>query len=223
MSFFKKAMGLFVEFDDTSTSTSATPSPAAPATSTDAPMSSNSSSSRSNLALNQEELDKFEKHFDKLFDSANLPGPDYYEFWKTMDTLEQHIPDEKARFSATFASLSIQGMTKDKLVQTATHYRELIQKDKQAFDKAFMAKSGSEITGRQNAVKELDQKIAANSALIQKLTREISESQTKIMGLKKEMIDEESKLSNSRNGYDVACNAMLVKINTDIEKINSIL
>lgn len=221
MSFFKKAMGLFVEFeDDGSNNDSVTPTPSA---TVNPAANSGTGSPRPVAPLNQEELDKFEKHFDKLFDGANLPGPDYYEFWKTMDTLEQHIPDEKARFSATFASLSIQGLTKDKLIQTASHYQELIKKDKLAFDKAFAAKAGSEITGRQAAVKDMEQKIASNSELIQKLTKEISDAQTRIMSLKKEIIDEEARLNSSRNGYDMACNAMISKISSDIEKIKTLL
>ena len=61
-------------------------------------------------SISQADLSKFEKHFEQLFEQTNLPGPDYFEFWKTMDTLEAHIPDETARIHAVFASLKIQGL-----------------------------------------------------------------------------------------------------------------
>ena len=104
---FKKAMGLFVEFEED-------PEKSAPAKS---PSSSQEPTRVSAPArtLNAEDFDKFEKHFEKMFDQANLPGPDYYEFWKMAETLEAHIKDEKARLSATYASMAIQGLKKEKL------------------------------------------------------------------------------------------------------------
>src|SRR5687768_9119098 len=122
---FKKAMGLFVEFEeDPQKSTHQTSSPSAGPTRVSPQQ-----------VLNAEEFDKFEKHFEKLFDQTNLPGPDYYEFMKMMETLEAHIKDEKARMSATYASLTIQGLTKEKLVETANKYKEVISHDKAQFEK----------------------------------------------------------------------------------------
>jgi len=221
MSFFKKAMGIFVEFEDDSKKNETESS----SSDSNSQLPRNTVSTPASLpaGLNQEDMDKFERHFDKLFDGANLPGPDYYEFWKTMETLEQHIPDEKARISATYASLSIQGLTKAKLVETAMHYRKLVEQDKQAFEKAFSAKAGSEIVSREHSIKEMEKKIASNSEMIQRLTKEISDAQVRITTLKKEIIDQEAKLSSNRQGYEIACQAMIRKISGDIDKINSLL
>jgi hypothetical protein len=43
--------------------------------------------------LDEATIDKFDRHFETLFDQANLPGPDYYEFWKMMKTFKPHIKD----------------------------------------------------------------------------------------------------------------------------------
>ena len=106
MSFFKKALGVFVELDTTGGDNSPAPSTYRPSSTPSAHVSSPSPSGPVDMAS----AEKFEKHFETLFDKANLPGPDYFEFWKTMETLEKHIPDESARIAATFASLSVQGL-----------------------------------------------------------------------------------------------------------------
>lgn len=219
MSFFKKAMGFFVEVEEDPKTTESTSSSNLPP----ADLTIKHVATGTMASISRDDLDKFERHFDKLFDETNLPGPDYFEFMKMMETLEAHIPDEKARFAATFASLSIQGMTKDKLLQTAAAYLQVVEKDKAAFEKAAAAKAGQEIQTRQSIVKELEMKIASNSEMIQKLTKEITEAQGRITTLKKEVIDEEAKISNSKGGYNVACQAMLGKITSDIEKIKTIL
>ncbi len=210
-SFFKKAMGIFVEFDEN--------------TNNEVPPLSSPvqgiSSDVSRAPEHHEEAQKFEKYFDKLFEQANFPGPDYFEFYKMMETLEAHIHDEKSRLSATFASLSIQGLTKKTLIDTANKYRLIIEKDKADFELALSDKLKAEVGQRQQELQALEKKIVANSEQIQKLTKEISESQVLIGTLKTEVLEAENKLTKNGNGYQLASQAVLNKITTDIQKIQS--
>jgi hypothetical protein len=210
---FKKAMGLFVEFEEETQKSDSSENTSPPTTRRVTPQQ----------VLNAEEYDKFEKHFDKLFDQANLPGPDYYEFMKMMETLEAHIKDEKARLSATYASLAIQGLTKEKLVDTANKYKEIINQDKAQFEKIANDKSEKEIGQKRNDLVELEETIRKNSELIQKLTKEITDSQGAMGKLKAIITEEEGKLSKNKQGYLLAADAILKKITEDITKIQSTL
>jgi hypothetical protein len=217
MGLFKKAMGLFVEFEE---------EPQKSGSQT----SSGSSGSGGNTVkvspqqvLNAEEFDKFEKHFEKLFEQANMPGPDYYEFMKMMETLEAHIKDEKARLSATYASLTIQGLTKDKLVSTATKYKEIINTDKAQFEKIANDKSEREIGQKRKDLQSQEDIIKRNSEMIQKLTKEITDAQASLGTLKATILEEENKLAKNKHGYMLACEAMIQKISEDITKIQSTL
>jgi hypothetical protein len=210
---FKKALGLFVEFEEETPQSEKSQSSQTP--------SVTPKSTTPSHVFNAGEIDKFEKHFEKMFNQANLPGPDYFEFWKTMETLEAHIPDEKARISATFASLSIQGLTKDKLIQTAEKYKELIELDKANFEKVVNQKSENEIGQKRKDLKGLEEKIAHNSEMIQRLTKEISEAQQSMNKIKSEIAEEESKLASNKNGYVMASQAMINKITSDVQKIQS--
>jgi hypothetical protein len=211
---FKKAMGLFVEFEEEPGNSETEKSPSTPPT---------QRSASPTQALNAEEFDKFEKHFEKIFDQANFPGPDYYEFWKMSETLAAHIADEKARFSATYASLAIQGLSKEKLLETATKYKELINLDKATFEKIVSEKSERDIGSKRKEIETLNEKIQKNSELIQKLTKEISESQITMGKLKTIIGDEENKLARNKQGYNIASEAMIRKISEDINKIQTIL
>ena len=211
---FKKAMGLFVEFEEdagnptsqTSTQKSGTPNRVSP-----------------QQVLNAEDYDKFERHFDKLFDQANLPGPDYYEFMKMMETLEEHIRDEKARLSATYAALTIQGLTKAKLVETAMKYKEIIGHDKAQFEKIANEKSEKEIGQKRKDLIGLEETIKRNSEAIQKLTKEITEAQQGLGTLKATIAEEETKLAKNKQGYLLASEAIIKKISDDITKIQTTL
>ena len=91
------------------------------------------------------------------------------------------------------------------------------------FQNAVNTKVLGEIEGRKTKVDELEKKNQQNAELIQKLTAEISDNSQKITLLKKEVIDEEAKINNNTNGYNIACDAMLAKLSSDIQKIKTSL
>jgi hypothetical protein len=212
-SFFKKALGVFVEFDDEQQKDT-------PSSLTQNPIITPEISRNPE---NHAEAQKFENYFENLFEKANFPGPDYFEFYKMMETLEAHITDEKARLSATFASLAIQGLTKQTLLDTAGRYKSIIEQDHVNFEKALNDKLKSEVGDRQNQLLSLEKKIAANSEMIQKLTKEITDAQTQMGQIKTQVMEQENKLIKNKNGYQVACQAVLNKISTDIQKIQATL
>ncbi|MFB6457584.1 hypothetical protein ACE38W_20105 [Chitinophaga sp. Hz27] len=216
----KRALGLFVEFEPGNE----------PANSQDQsplsqkfPLTNFQSTTNTPSAISGADLDKFEQHFTGLFEKSNLPGPDYFEFWKMMEALQKHLPDENARIPVVFATLSVQGLTKESLITSAAKYKLIIEEDKAAFDKAAGAKESDEVEKRRNEMQALQQKIADNSTLIQQLTQEITAAQQQASELKKEVEDQEEKILNSRRGYQVASEAMIRKINNDIQKFESSL
>ncbi|WP_295127837.1 hypothetical protein [uncultured Chitinophaga sp.] len=214
----KKALGLFVEFEPDGES---------------APVQNSSSNTPAKFpaahakeiaaAMTDADLDKFEQHFSQLFERSNLPGPDYFEFWKMMETLEAHLPDEKARLSVVYATLSVQGLTKDKLMESAAQYKLIVEQDRNEFDKAANDKASHEIEGRRQQLEDMEKLIADNAELIQKLTQEITAAQTKAGALKTEVTEHERKIAVNRQGYQVASEAMINKILTDIQKIQTSL
>lgn len=211
---FKKAMSLFVEFEEDQNKSAPEVSPVPTgAAKNHAPLKT----------LNAEDFDKFEKHFERMFDQANLPGPDYYEFWKMTETLEAHIKDERARLSATYASLAIQGLTKEKLIESANKYKDLIQQDKNQFEKVATEKGEKDIGEKRRELKQLEESIVKHSEMIQKLSKEISDSQIAMGKLKATIAEEEGKLASNKQGYNMACEAMMKKITDDITKIQTTL
>ena len=223
---FKKAMGLFVEFEEDKARTVHSPRSTdhgherGPEVKVSDPVPKGE---QGRQAFDEATIDKFDRHFETLFDQANLPGPDYYEFWKMMETLEPHIKDERTRLSATYASLAVQGLTKDKLVATAEKYKTIVHDDKNSFEKAAHEKRESEIGQKRRELKQMEDTIAQQTETIRKLTQDITEAQTAMGTLSAVIADEEQKLMQNKQGYVLACDAMLQKITDDINKIQTTL
>lgn len=222
-SFFRKAISLFVILEEEEPQKA----PAKPASGPSEPVAQPASKSAAvpdtPPVLSKSDLSKFEQHFQQLFEQANLPGPDYYEFWKTMDTLEAHIPDEKARIQAVFASLRIQGLTKQILIESAGKYREVILQDKANFESAVQKKSEAEIAGRKAMMEQLAREREEKLRMIEQLQQDLENGARKMEGLQEEIAAEQAKIEQATHGYLAACTAMVSKIDGDVGRFQQIV
>jgi uncharacterized protein YoxC len=154
---------------------------------------------------------KFREYFDKLFRDANIPGPDYFEFSKMIAAMIS-ITDEKARYSAAFAGLSVQGLDKTKLLSTAADYLRVLQTDAANFDSTVDAALQEKVHAKQ---KEIGEK----TSRIEQLSAEINELHRQIARLNDEIKENEEKIENNSGGYKAESEKMKTRIMDDIEKI----
>lgn len=154
---------------------------------------------------------RFKEYFDKLFTEANIPGPDYYEFSKMVSVMNT-IPDEKVRFQAAFAGLTLQGLNKNKLLSTAEQYLQVLNTDSANFQRTVDATLHEKVHGKKQSAEEKYKRI-------QQLQQEIQQLQNEIEVLQKEIQDNEEKIETNTGGYRVASENMKYRIEQDIEKI----
>ncbi len=155
--------------------------------------------------------EKFNSYFSKLFSDSNLPGPDYYEFAKMTQAMAT-IADEKARYAAAFAGLSVQGLDKATLLTTASRYLEILEADATSFHSSVDAALNEKVEAKK-------QEMAQKQQRIQQLHREISDLEHQVQLLQMEVSENEEKIENNTGGYQLAAAAMKNDILADIEKI----
>ncbi len=219
--FIKKALGIFVEFEDNDDKKSENRT-------TPIPTQANHHSEKPYVSapagpMSQQDIDKFTRHFKEVFDKANLDGLDYYEFSKMMDMLESTIPDETTRIATVFATLSIQGLTKDRILETARHYLSVFENDKVQFEKAAAEKASQEVDERRAKIAAMERTILDNTEMIKKLTQEITNTQAAIASHQKEIVLYDTKIAASKGSYISAYQAMNNKILSDIQKLTNII
>jgi len=151
------------------------------------------------------------EYFDKLFSEANIPGPDYFEFAKMVSALKA-IPDEFTKFSAAFAGLQVQGLTREKLLSTAEEYLKVLDTDAAHFHSTVEAALQEKV---QNKKAEAEEK----ATRIQALSKEINELQSQIAALQAEIMDSEQKITGRSGDYTTESTARKQQIAADIEKI----
>ena len=155
--------------------------------------------------------EKFKNYFDQLFREANLPGPDYFEFAKMTQAM-MAIADEKSRYSAAYAGLSVQGLDKSKLLNTATVYLQILEKDAAHFSSTVDVALTEKVKGKQ-------QEIIVKQQRIEQLSKEINDLQSQVLLLHDEVKENEEKIESNTGGYKAASENMRQQILIDIEKI----
>ncbi|MFL9482334.1 hypothetical protein ACI6Q2_06105 [Chitinophagaceae bacterium LWZ2-11] len=161
--------------------------------------------------INPDISSKFKEYFDHLMSEANIPGPDYYEFNKMTEAMSA-IADERTRYNSAFAGLSVQGLDKKKLIDTAQQYLQILDNDAKNFNSTID-------TALNEKVEQKKAEIVEKTKRIQELTQEITDCNNRILLLGNEIKENEEKLSNNSTGYASELENKKSVIEKDIERI----
>lgn len=146
-----------------------------------------------------------------LIKETNLNKNDFYEFMLMLDALKG-VPTMEIRYSSAFAALSIDGMTLDYLLQTATTYKDVVAKDQQDFDAHFESMYKTQVAEKNQIISEKAQEMQALSEKINQLQADIS-----LLG--SEVNDSEAKLAMSKTQYKGAGDSVITDIDSIVNNI----
>jgi hypothetical protein len=168
-------------------------------------------------SVSADDMVKFNQHFEELFDKANLPGPDYFEFSKMCQAMGSLTED--VRITAAFNGLQVQGLDKQKLLDSAVHYIKIIDEDSAKFNSAIDGKLLAEASFKKSQAEEKLISVAKKNEMIAQLQAEILKETQESEQLKIEGLDIERKATEKVTTYKAVCEARKTSITSDIEKI----
>jgi len=172
--------------------------------------------------VSKENADKYTQHFNSLMETANLPGPDYFEFMKMSDSLSV-IPKDSDRVKAVFSALAVQGVTKELLLSSAQHYVEMIKTDSNNFKNVLDTKMSGDIQNRKTQITTNTEQIETNTKLIAELTAQNEQLRTANVTLAQEIKTAEDNIVQFENAYRSVCSMTLSRIESDVNLITQYL
>ncbi len=168
-----------------------------------------------NLGLDEKSVEFIAKAIEK----ANLPGFDYLEFRMAVDNLKKMNIDEITAIRSAFATMTTMGLTKDKIIETAVHYKNVLIKEREHFDVASQKQQDLKIGQNLQQVDELKRKIADNELRIKQLQEEAEVSRTKIRELDYERDNASAKIEDAKSKYLFTHQSILNLMEKDIENM----
>ncbi len=154
---------------------------------------------------------------------SNLPGFDYIEYKQSLGALSEMDMDESTAFKSAFATASTMGLTKAKLIETASHYKSVILKEKTHFDEALKNRTQQKVEGKRQEVEKLKEQINKHREKIAQLEEQMKKYQTTIDGADAQIQSETEKIESTRENFEHTHQSILNQIDKDIANINQYL
>lgn len=212
--FGKSLMGLFVQSDEEENSKAPSETP----TNTGIPPETPKQRTIPEPAGAQDE--QIAQILSETLEKANLEGFDYFEFAKIIDFLKPTLPAEQTLYQTAFISGNTMGATKEKLIQAANFYLDVLKKKANEFEGTCQSKIQETVTIREKELKDMETAIQEKATTIQKLTEEINQMTLQKTKVTNEISENRIKIETKRNNFNATLQLFTNRISTDIEKIS---
>ena len=153
----------------------------------------------------------------------NLPGFDYIEFKQSMAALAQMNLDEATAMKSAYATAATVGLTKDKLLQTAAHYKKIVDGERAGFAKAMAKQTIEKVSGKEKEVETLRATIEKQKQQIKQLEDQIAKYQKTIDSADEDVKAAKAKIDAAKEKFDFAHQSVMNQIDKDIENIQKYL
>lgn len=150
----------------------------------------------------------------------NLPGFDYIEFKQSLLALEAMDMEEEVAVKSAFATASTLGLTKDKLLKTAEHYKKVLMNEKVQFDAALQKRVQQRIGAKEAELEKLKKQIQDYKSKIAQLEEKIAKNQETIESQDDVIQKEKDKIESTKDGFELTLQSIVNAIDKDVETIN---
>jgi predicted RNase H-like nuclease (RuvC/YqgF family) len=160
-------------------------------------------------------------YISKALEKANLPGFDYIEFKSALFNLSKMGLEEPIAYKSAFATASTLGLTKEKLIETAEHYKAVVEKEKQHFDSALQNRQQMQIGENLEKAKKLEQIVTDNELKIKALQSEIESSRGQLKTLDFDREQAQVKIDEAKSRFILAHQSILNQMEKDISNLKT--
>ena len=163
--------------------------------------------------------DKSIQFLTQALSKNNLPGFDYLEFKQSLSALAALNMDEVTAFKSAFATAATVGLTKDKLLKTARHYKNVLDQEKKQFDEALQKQMNQRVASKRSEVEKLKQQIVDNQAKIKDLQDKIAKAQSTIDHADENIQAALEKIETTQKNFEYTYQSIQNQIDQDIQSI----
>ncbi|MCB0619513.1 MAG: hypothetical protein KDC43_12570 [Saprospiraceae bacterium] len=163
--------------------------------------------------------DKSIQFLTQALSKNNLPGFDYLEFKQSLSALAALNMDEVTAFKSAFATAATVGLTKDKLLKTARHYKNVLDQEKKQFDEALQKQMNQRVASKRSEVEKLKQQIVDYQAKIKDLQDKIAKAQSTIDHADENIQAALEKIETTQKNFEYTYQSIQNQIDQDIQSI----
>jgi hypothetical protein len=158
----------------------------------------------------------------KAISDANLPGEDYLEFVSALQAMKKIELAESVKMQTVLATLSIKGLTIQKIVESADYYLKVLENERDKFRQAMTQQTQGKVDEKSKQIKSLEEANLKNAEQIKILTDEINFNTEQIEKIKKDITDADHKIKSMETSFNVTYDYVANQIMNNVEKIKNL-
>ena len=158
----------------------------------------------------------------KAISDSNLPGEDYLEFVDALQAMKDIPLDENIKIQTVLATLSVKGLTLQKVLETAEYYIKVLDNEKQKFYEDLRLQMQNQIGKKQSELQEFEKQIRTKTEQIALLTEEITKLQQETVKIRGEASEAEVKIKNAENTFLTTFDIIVNQIKNNISKVTAL-
>lgn len=173
--------------------------------------------------VSQKERNEFSEFLSSIYTQGNFSGPDYQEFTDALKEVENEPMDEESKFKTIFVGFKVQGVTKQRLLETGSKYIALIQEQVIGFNSEIDNVLKTDVTSKQEKIAAFTKENAEIETQMRQLTERKNKNNESIQKITNEVDEQVSALGMKKASFSAAANDFINTINGNIEKIKQYL
>jgi chromosome segregation ATPase len=131
--------------------------------------------------------------------------------------------DDVTAYKSAFTTAATVGLTKEKLIETASYYKNVVEKEREQFDKALDHQNSTKIVARGDEMKRLRDQIERHKNEIARLQDEMADYLRQIEQAESNMKSETEKLTKAKTAFEKTHQSVVLQIEKDIENMHKYL
>ncbi len=183
------------------------------------------------MKIDLKELFQLDEKFDQKSVNALLSAIknnhidefDYLKFKSSVLNLMEMDMDEETGIKSTFTTAQTLGLTKNELLKTVSHYKNIIKKEKESFARALNNKLEESIVAKKEEGVKLENKIAELENKIKEYKAAIEQGQTKLSKIDDEIARVKSKIAKTKTNFVTVITQIEDVIKEDERKIQELI
>lgn len=163
----------------------------------------------------------YDEYFKKVLMDRNEPGPDYFEFDQALQLLKSQNIEERTKFASIFAGFLAQGLTYEKLIESAKKYLSILTEKHSGFLTALETEGTTKINEKESKVNSLKTENTSIDEQIAKLTKQKISNEQAIDELIKQINNDSTRLKQKGVAFTSVFEKYKQEINDNITKITT--
>ncbi len=153
----------------------------------------------------------------------NLSNFDYLEYKRSLNALKEMDMDEEMAYKSTFATGSVVGLTKDKLLKSAEFYKNVLKKEQNQFDDALKNQLEKRVNSKKKEAEQLKKDVVQWQNEITALEAKIKKAQKILSNVDNDILTETTKIDTAKNNFENTLSLIVAQIDDDINKIKTLI